>query len=146
MSRSMIWRRRSWGHDARIALDGPAVLLKTKAALGIGMALHELAANAAKQGALSVLEGRVRLGWEIEEAEGSAARLVIRWRELGGPPAREDKASIYGGQLIRSGLQETIGASGSITIEDGGVAVSLVLPLSTGLVLRPGPVERQEPG
>jgi two-component system, chemotaxis family, CheB/CheR fusion protein len=133
------------GPNARIALDGPAVLLKTKAAVGIGMALHELAANAAKQGALSVPERRVRLGWEIEEADGSAARLVIRWRESGGPPAREDKASIYGGQLIGTALQETIGASGSITVEDGGVAVSLVLPLSTGLVLRPVSAERQEP-
>ena len=134
------------GRDARIVLDGPAVLLKAKAAVGIGMALHELAANAAKHGALSVPQGRVRLGWQIEEADGSVARLVIRWRESGGPPTREDEAGGYGGQLIGAGLQKTIGASGSTTVEDGGVAVSLVLPLSTGLVLRADPAERQEAG
>jgi two-component system CheB/CheR fusion protein len=133
------------GRDARIVLDGPAVRLKAKAAVGIGMALHELAANAAKHGALSVPQGRVRLGWEIAEADGSGARLVIRWRESGGPPGGKDQASGYGGHLIGTGLQETIGARGSITVEDGGVAVSLVLPLSTGLVLRPDPAERQEP-
>jgi two-component sensor histidine kinase len=110
------------------------------------MALHELAANAAKHGALSVPQGRVRLGWQIEEADGSVARLVIRWRESGGPPTREDEAGGYGGQLIGAGLQKTIGASGSTTVEDGGVAVSLVLPLSTGLVLRADPAERQEAG
>src|SRR5437588_1161210 len=51
------------GRDGRVAVDGPAVLLKAKAAVGIGMALHELGANAAKYGALSVPQGRVHLSW-----------------------------------------------------------------------------------
>ena len=126
------------GRDGRVAVDGPAVLLKAKAAVGIGMALHELGANAAKHGALSVPQGRVHLGWAIEEADGSAAQLVIRWREWGGPAVKPDEATGYGSELIETGLKEQIGATGSMTFEAGGAAVSLVLPLATGLVLRPG--------
>ena len=70
--------------------------------------------------------------------DGSAARLVIRWRESGGPAVRPEEATGYGSELIETGLKEQIGATGSMTLEAGGVAVSLVLPLATGLVLRPG--------
>jgi len=65
---------------------------------------------------------------------------------LGRPAPELQRAEVDGGQLIGAGLQKTIGASGSTTVEDGGVAVSLVLPLSTGLVLRADPAERQEAG
>src|SRR5204862_102389 len=73
--------------DGRVVVEGPPVLVKAMAAVGLGMALHELAANAARQGALSVPPGRVRLSWSIEEPDTPQARLVIRWREAGGPAA-----------------------------------------------------------
>jgi two-component sensor histidine kinase len=134
------------GRDGRVAVDGPAVLLKAKAAIGIGMALHELGANAATHGALSVPQGRVHVSWTIEESDSSAARLVIRWRESGGPAVKPDEAKDYGRELIETGLKAQIGATGSMTFEAGGVAVSLVLPLATGLVLRPGSGAENERG
>src|SRR5260370_38827458 len=67
------------GRDARIVLDGPAGLLKAKAAGGIGMALHEFAANAAKHGALAVPQGRGPPAWAGAWGGGrgaSALRLL----------------------------------------------------------------------
>src|SRR5205807_1252175 len=106
--------------------------------IGLGMAQHELAANAARQGALSVPPGRVRLSWSIEEPDTPQARLVIRWREAGGPAAPPTEPMSHGRELIEIGLKEQIGATASIDFADDGLAASLELPLSTGLVLLPG--------
>ena len=65
----------------RTQIDGPAVMLKPDLAQAIAVALHELATNAAKYGALSVPEGQVRLKWS-RAADG---RVVLRWTEAGGP-------------------------------------------------------------
>jgi two-component sensor histidine kinase len=131
------------GRDGRVVVDGPGVLLKAKAAVGIGMALHELAANAAKHGALSVPHGRVHLGWAIEEADGSSA-LVIRWRESGGPAIEPPETKGYGRELIETDLHKQLGATGSMSFAEGGIAVSLVLPLAIGLVLPPGSEDRKK--
>ena len=134
------------GRDGRVVIDGSAVRLKAKAAVAIGMALHELAANAAEYGALSVPQGRVQLTWAIEEADGRAGRLVIRWRESGGPAVKPPSTKGYGRELIETGLKEQIGAIGSMGFEESGVAASLALPLATGFVLRPGSEEHKERG
>ncbi|MCG7361078.1 hypothetical protein MHZ93_07415 [Roseomonas sp. ACRSG] len=72
--------------DTRAELDGPPVLLPPAAAQPLAMAVHELATNAVKHGALSVPGGRVSISWHLmgtEDAPASALRL--RWRETGGP-------------------------------------------------------------
>jgi PAS domain S-box-containing protein len=68
--------------ESRIRIDGPPITLKPDLAQVIAMALHELATNAAKYGALSVPEGQVRVDWSPPEG----GRLVLRWSEVGGPP------------------------------------------------------------
>jgi two-component sensor histidine kinase len=67
---------------ARVRVDGPALALVPAAAQSIAMAVHELATNAVKYGALSVPEGRLTVDWHID-GEG---RVVLRWIEEGGPP------------------------------------------------------------
>lgn len=71
---------------ARIRLAGPPMLLNAQAAQAIGMALHELATNAGKYGALADGNGSVDLGWGIDAGAGPAA-FVMSWEEHGGPPA-----------------------------------------------------------
>jgi len=80
----------------RIVLDGPAVLLTAKAAVGIGMALHELAATPQTWRAFGP-QGRLRLGWQFEEARllGRAARHPLRF--LGARPPERTQAGGYGG-------------------------------------------------
>jgi two-component sensor histidine kinase len=95
------------------------------------MAVHELTANAARHGALSVPQGRVHLSWEIEGEEGDQ-RLVIRWREAGGPKVSPPRSKRYGCALIENELTEQIGATGSIAFEEDGVRSELSLPLAGG--------------
>ena len=67
----------------RVAFSGPAVQLGPVAAQPLAMALHELATNAAKYGALSTLDGRVQISWQMDNAVDG---LLLRWEEFGGPP------------------------------------------------------------
>jgi two-component sensor histidine kinase len=69
------------GEDVRAWLSGTVMLLRPTAAQAIALMLHELVTNAAKYGALSVPEGRVKLDWRFDK-EG---HVLIRWREEGGP-------------------------------------------------------------
>lgn len=68
---------------SRIRANGPDVFLRPEAILNIGLALHELASNAERHGALSVSTGRVDLSWSIERGRNGSPRLMIFWRERG---------------------------------------------------------------
>ena len=125
------------GREGRVVADGPLVLVRADTAVTLGMALHELAARAAAGGALSVPQGRVHLDWAIEPADGTEQRLVIRWRESGGPAGETQGGGAR--ELIERGLAEQIGASLSISPAEGGLTAEIALPLASGLVLLPGP-------
>ena len=68
----------------QIVIDGEDVMLKPEAVQNLGLALHELATNAQKYGALSSGRGRVRIHWQFCDA----AKLKLTWEEQGGPPVR----------------------------------------------------------
>jgi PAS domain S-box-containing protein len=86
------------GDAARIALDGPSVAIAGDAVQPLSMALHELATNAAKYGALSSPGGRLVVAWAID-AEG----LRITWTERGGPPVDgPPQRQGFGSQLLRA--------------------------------------------
>src|SRR5262245_7114768 len=72
------------GRDDRIVIDGPAVSLKPKLALSLGMVIHELGTNSAKYGSLSAAGGSLEVSWAIERRSGES--LVFDWVERGGPP------------------------------------------------------------
>ncbi|HXR88358.1 MAG TPA: CheR family methyltransferase, partial [Stellaceae bacterium] len=79
------------GQNLRKAqIQGPNVLLVPKAALALGMALHELAAVAARHGALSAQRGRVEVEWQLR-GNRSAQVLELSWTEQGGPPVAAGK-------------------------------------------------------
>jgi two-component sensor histidine kinase len=79
-----------------VRIDGPQVLLEPDAAQAIAVTLHELATNAAKHGALSMPNGRIDLSW-LHEADG---RLILRWREIGGPAVQVPKHRGFGTRVI----------------------------------------------
>jgi two-component system CheB/CheR fusion protein len=92
-----------YGAD-RVALRGPDLLLNARATLALGMAVHELATNAAKYGAFSTSGGTVSLSWSrIDEGEGEKVRLV--WQEAGGPPVSDPGRQGFGSQLIASTIE-----------------------------------------
>lgn len=69
----------------RISSSGPSLRITAGAAQQIAMALHELATNASKYGALSNANGEVKIAWGID-GHGSDERFQLDWRESGGPP------------------------------------------------------------
>ncbi len=91
--------RAEFGHynDDQIALDGPDLWLGAQDVLNLGLIVHELATNAAKYGALSRPEGRVRVSWRAEGDD-----LHIDWAEEGGPPVVAPSRAGFGSRLIAS--------------------------------------------
>ncbi len=96
---------------AQVEFTGPDVLLSPSAAESIAMAIHEMATNAVKYGALSVPGGRVCIAWSLG-ADEAGETFTISWREHGGPPAREPESRGFGTRIIadvpRSKLQAKV--------------------------------------
>ncbi|MGK7870930.1 chemotaxis protein CheB [Falsiroseomonas sp. E2-1-a20] len=114
----------------RLVTRGPPVWLLPKAALSMGMILHEMATNAAKHGALSTEGGRVTIEWS-KEGPGAAARLVLRWTETGGPkvtmlPERRG----FGSELIERQLRHDLGGTFDVDFNEAGLQSRIELPLN----------------
>ncbi|WP_134679185.1 response regulator [Paracoccus ravus] len=107
---------------ARLHRKGPAVQLSPENTLRLALSLHELGTNAAKYGALSVPEGEVRLQWEIRQG-----RLVLTWRESGGPTVVPPSRSGFGSTLIQASAG---GDADTVQVEwrPEGVVWTITLP------------------
>ena len=82
------------GHDAtQVTIEGPALRLPASPAEYLGLALHELASNAMKHGALSVPGGKIHVVWKTDKAK---QRFLFDWRELDGPPVAEPLRKGFG--------------------------------------------------
>ena len=108
----------------RLDIDGPDLALEDTAVLHIGMALHELATNAAKYGALSVPDGRVRIGWDTA---GGACHL--HWREAGGPPVQPGTRRGFGREVIEWAVAQAVGGTVELDFHPDGVRWDLRFPL-----------------
>ncbi|MFL5258347.1 MAG: chemotaxis protein CheB [Hyphomicrobiales bacterium] len=91
------------GDLSRLRIDGEPIVLPSDLATPFGLVLHELATNATKHGALSNGEGTVDLSWHIEKTE-PAPKLVLVWRETGGPPLPADRTRGFGTSLIERAI------------------------------------------
>jgi two-component system CheB/CheR fusion protein len=132
------------GRNGRVVVVGQPVLLKAEAAVGIGMALHELTVNAARRGALSQPQGRVHLDWAIEGENAAPARLVLNWREAGGPAVKPDGETGLGPELLSEQLRQESGVHGELEFAADGIEANLSVPLSSGLVVLPGGAQRRQ--
>jgi len=83
-----------------LQIEGPSLTLRNKVASALALALHELATNAAKYGALSVESGRVDVHWSLE-----GENFVLTWTERDGPPVLSPKETGFGSILISRALQ-----------------------------------------
>ena len=97
------------------------------AAQTLGLALHELATNASKYGALSVSGGSVAVQWNIEPGSG-APRFRMSWRERGGPECRNARAQRFRGMLIERLTAEKLDATVMLTFDREGVVWTLDRP------------------
>jgi PAS domain S-box-containing protein len=120
------------GDAARFHIAGPRIGLSANATMAIALALHELATNAAKYGALSRPEGRVELTWAVED-EGAQRRFRLCWRETGGPPARKPTRTGFGTRLISRGLAAELKADVRLDYAESGLVLTLRAPLGDRL-------------
>ena len=111
---------------SRIDLSGPTARLAPNVALALSMALHELATNAVKYGALSAAEGRVRVGWA--NAEGGRT-LVLDWQETGGPSVSPPTSTGFGTRLL-AGLAGELRAPADLVYAPEGVTCHLQVPIA----------------
>ena len=89
--------------SSRLRLKGPPIGLPADLATPFGLVLHELAANAAKYGALSRDEGRVDVDWNMISRDGELVLNVV-WREVNGPPPKRGVKAGFGSMLIDQGV------------------------------------------
>lgn len=108
----------------RILLGGPRVDLKAEVTVAFALALHELATNAAKYGALSTDTGTVMFEWTVA-GDGDGAILSIRWREQGGPPVSPPQRKGFGSILIERALQSYFRGQAATHYEPDGLFFEL---------------------
>ena len=115
---------------SRFAVDGPPVRLSPQQAVSIALALHELATNALKYGALSTSEGRVDLSWNLAHDQIGARQINLLWRESGGPAVTVPEKTGFGSRLIARTFAQESGGQARIDFLPQGVQCVMQLPLS----------------
>ena len=114
---------------ARFDISGPNIWLAPKAALALAMTFHELATNAAKYGALSNEEGRIKLTWAVANETG-IERFLLSWSEHGGPRVAPPGKKGFGSRLIERGLAQELDGVVHVAYHPGGVVCSIDAPLA----------------
>ncbi|HEX7885403.1 MAG TPA: HWE histidine kinase domain-containing protein [Phenylobacterium sp.] len=114
--------------DARISRAGPDARLDARAALALSMALHELATNALKYGALSNEKGVVRLTWQIREG-AAAPILTLEWREQDGPLVIAPKRRGFGSRLLTQGMRREFSGGAELEFAPTGVVCRITAAL-----------------
>ena len=117
---------------SRIVFGGPPVLLTPEASQTIGMALHELATNASKYGALSRGKGSIRIEWNIA-SEDEGPFFTIRWSEHGGPPPKPPQRHGFGHEVMVELAEYTLDAKVSLTYPSSGLVWELTAPAAVAI-------------
>jgi len=104
-------------HRPQISRSGPPVWLTAPRALALSLALHELATNAAKYGALSHPEGRVLIRWKVVDG----GNLLLSWIEEGGPPVTPPTRAGFGTRLLQRNLIHELQGETAVTYAPEGV-------------------------
>lgn len=115
---------------ANVSVEGPLVPVGPKAAQLLALAIHELATNAAKYGALSLASGRVAVTFAFT-GEGDEGLLVIQWREAGGPPVTPPERKGFGSRLIKQVVARALRADVEMDYRPEGLICRLTVPRTT---------------
>lgn len=118
----------------RVTISGPNVPLRNSSVQTLALALHELATNARKYGALAILTGRLDVNWQVRMLQ-SDRQLELVWIEHGRSPEQPDtqgeQTGGYGRRLIERALPYALSATTTFELKDTGVRCTISLPLDT---------------
>ncbi|MBO9546938.1 HWE histidine kinase domain-containing protein [Caulobacter sp.] len=110
-------------YSTQVRLDGPPVPLAPNAAVALAMIFHELATNASKYGALSQETGRVTVDWRLD----GRTKLIVEWKERGGPAVAPPTRTGFGSRLIASSLKGDLAGAADFDYAPEGLTCTLAL-------------------
>ena len=111
--------------DQHVEMSGPEISLAPNDALSLGLAIHELATNAAKYGALSTTDGRILIAWR----QLSPDLAEFHWREAGGPPVQAPNKRGFGRDLLEKIVAHELQSAVDLRFEPEGVECTLRVPI-----------------
>jgi PAS domain S-box-containing protein len=109
----------------RIAIEGEDIMLKPEAVHNLGLALHELTANAEKYGSLSDGTGEIRINWDFCE---DAEKLKLVWQETGGPKVKPPERSGFGRAMLENVVGKALAGDVTLSFPAKGVRCEIVIP------------------
>jgi PAS domain S-box-containing protein len=109
----------------KITIRGPDISLQPATAQGLALALHELATNAAKHGALSSPGGKITLDWQLQ---GDA--LALNWAENGGPEIEAPSSRSFGLKVIVASIEQQLGGKTAFDWDTKGLRCAFSIPRS----------------
>lgn len=109
--------------NERIRVSGPAVAIRPTVAQNFALAVHELATNAAKYGALSARNGALNVTWSLDDKT-----LTLLWTETGGPPARKPERMGFGTRVIEASIKQQLGGNIVKEWHPGGLRATVTIP------------------
>lgn len=113
----------------QIEIEGAPLMVPPLSVQHIGMALHELASNAAKYGALSTAQGHVRVAWDVS-TDGKGGRVCrLSWSETGGPPVPRPSRSGFGRVVIERTVAHALNGKVDLDYAADGVRWAITFPL-----------------
>lgn len=116
---------------ARLTIDGPEVVLQPAAASAVALALHELATNALKFGALAAPEGRIAVNWSVAPSDDGPPWLTLAWNESGVRGMRPSPVRRgFGSEVIERALPYQFGGEGVLDFTSRGLRCQLRLPMA----------------
>jgi two-component sensor histidine kinase len=114
---------------AELEISGAEILLKPDVVQTLGMTFHELSTNAVKYGALSVPGGRLQVSWQKEAPAGHEPVLMLRWREIGGPPASPPAHKGFGTTVIERHIVQALNAQVELDYSSEGFSWVMRAPI-----------------
>ena len=111
-------------------ISGPEVMLSAEAGQTMAMVFHELVTNAAKYGALSGPSGRVSIRWRLPRNGSASDRLVLTWRETGGPEVVAPSKASYGMHVVRELIPYELGGTIDYVLSPEGAQCQMDISLA----------------
>lgn len=114
--------------ESRFEVSGPPTILRSRQALSLSLAIHELATNAMKYGALSGPAGRISITWGNTEIDAEP-HFFFDWQETGGPPVSPPSVTGFGSRLIGRVLKDDFNGTVELSYEPTGLRCRLTTPI-----------------
>jgi PAS domain S-box-containing protein len=115
---------------SKLWVEGPPVAIPAGPAQTLALALHELATNSVKYGALKQPAGKLAVSWA---AKDDGRRVLLEWRESGVPIPASPQRKGFGSDLIERALPYQLGAETMLEFNPDGVRCAIVVPTAPGL-------------